>query len=154
MQKIVGVLLSCSLTLFVPEVRKFAFRLPAQEYPDISKLSKNDLEKKTPVHTQGNERKSEKEPDHLSNDTTVRGVPEYPTQLDRAPSTSGGSRILNSLDCSREEAYRSPLGIPSAATVTFSNSTPETVRVHWLDAEGKRIFYASLASGQSYIQQT
>jgi hypothetical protein len=41
---------------------------------------------------------------------------------------------------------------PSA--IKFVNLTNQTIRVHWLDFNGKRVFYNSLSPGQSYIQNT
>lgn len=54
------------------------------------------------------------------------------------------------------ETPESPRSLNSntPATLRFVNRGAHTVRVHWLDFEGRRIFYSSLPPGQSYTQNT
>src|SRR5947209_146381 len=61
---------------------------------------------------------------------------------------------LPKLDCSQESSLRSTDGSTSTH-IEFVNNSPITVKVYWLDyASGARVLYATLAPGQSYLQQT
>ncbi len=41
-----------------------------------------------------------------------------------------------------------------AATIEFVNASGKTVKVYWLDYDGRRKLYQTLAAGDSYEQQT
>lgn len=55
--------------------------------------------------------------------------------------------------CATESSYKSQQGIAPAELTVFNNSD-ETVKVWWLNYDGKRTFYRDLAPHKSYIQPT
>lgn len=56
------------------------------------------------------------------------------------------------LACSQERALKSGRGNPTS--ITFVNATDEAMQIFWIDFDGRRKFYASLQSGESYLQPT
>ncbi|WP_158702554.1 protein kinase [Kitasatospora sp. MMS16-BH015] len=86
---------------------------------------------------------------------TLRAVAEglRRSALSPAPPPSTDRARLLPLPPAREEALRSTAGDVSTE-VEFVNRRSETVRIHWLDYQGSRIFYLQLEPGQSYVQQT
>ena len=60
---------------------------------------------------------------------------------------------LPDVGCAREDRLRSTDGSTSTK-VTFVNHSALTVRTYWLNYQGKRVFYAEVAPGSSYEQQT
>jgi von Hippel-Lindau disease tumor supressor len=38
--------------------------------------------------------------------------------------------------------------------ITFANNSAQTVKLYWLNFEGKRVFYSALETGESLEQQT
>lgn len=53
-----------------------------------------------------------------------------------------------------EEAGLKSVENELAATIVFTNSSPKTVKVFWLDFDGKRKLYRTLSAGESYEQPT
>jgi hypothetical protein len=62
-------------------------------------------------------------------------------------------RGLAPLDCGREPVLRS-LNSDRSTFVTFVNQHDESVRVYWLNFDGRRVFYRDIEPGESYRQQT
>jgi hypothetical protein len=56
-------------------------------------------------------------------------------------------------NCSEEAGLRSLAGDRSTQ-ITFVNRRSEPIYTYWLNYQGRRVFYAEVAAGQSYIQQT
>lgn len=57
------------------------------------------------------------------------------------------------LKCDREHSLNSTAyGNPTS--VEFVNNSSQFIKIYWIDYAGRRVFYKSLSSGQSYIQQT
>jgi uncharacterized caspase-like protein len=73
-------------------------------------------------------------------------------ELER-PATPKGPIGSGLQACSQEHSLRSLEGTTSTA-ITFVNSSANTIRTYWIDYQGKRKFYASVAPGSSYVQQT
>lgn len=55
--------------------------------------------------------------------------------------------------CNNESNLRSS-SAGTSAIVLFSNNAQQSVKIYWLDFSGKRVFYKSLNSGESYRQPT
>jgi hypothetical protein len=55
--------------------------------------------------------------------------------------------------CADEAKYKSLDGLHKAA-LTVINNSDETVKVYWLNYQGKRTFYRDLAPRTSYVQET
>lgn len=55
--------------------------------------------------------------------------------------------------CATESTYKSRDGLAQAELTVFNNSD-ETVKVWWLNYDGKRTFYRDVAPHKSYIQPT
>ena len=68
------------------------------------------------------------------------------------PGASGG-RELAAQDCRQEPTLRS-LDTRASTTIEFVNRGPSEVRTYWLNYEGTRVAYRTLAAGESYTQQT
>ena len=62
-------------------------------------------------------------------------------------------QTLSPMPCSEESSLRSTDG-STPTSITFQNSTLETVQMYWLDYNGMRQAYGSLAPGTSYTQGT
>jgi hypothetical protein len=61
--------------------------------------------------------------------------------------------VSSAISCSMESTIRSTAG-DSPTTIQFTNRTTQTVRVFWLDYEGKRVLYNTLEAGATYVQGT
>lgn len=55
--------------------------------------------------------------------------------------------------CPNESRFHSVEG-KEQTSIRFVNDSEETVNVYWLDYQGKRVFYQTLAAGMSYEQPT
>ncbi|MEV4516032.1 hypothetical protein AB0K00_44620 [Dactylosporangium sp. NPDC049525] len=83
--------------------------------------------------------------------TVPPGLPERPEAA--APSVAVERAELPARPLTEEGALRS--GTHGAATdVTFVNTRQDTVTVHWLDFDGKRVRYQQLPPGTQYTQPT
>ena len=70
----------------------------------------------------------------------------------RAKAAALSSSLLQ-FACSLEPTLHSITGLVSTS-IQFVNQTTGPVTVYWLDYQGQRVFYNTLAAGQSYDQQT
>ena len=61
--------------------------------------------------------------------------------------------VLPPVDCGREAASRS-LNSGRSTFVTFVNRLDESVRVYWLNFDGRRVYYRDIEPGESYRQLT
>ena len=61
---------------------------------------------------------------------------------------------LPQLGCGGEDAGLRSLNADTPTYVTFRNDTGRTVRTYWLNYKGRRVFYAEVPPGKSYVQQT
>lgn len=50
------------------------------------------------------------------------------------------------------EPYFRSLGTYNPTSITFTNSSPQTVNLYWLDENGQRQLFNTLVPGQSYVQ--
>jgi hypothetical protein len=60
---------------------------------------------------------------------------------------------IDPLSCSEERTAKSIEG-NRATSIRFRNHRRSTVRIFWLDYEGRRKFYKELPPGQQYLQPT
>jgi len=60
---------------------------------------------------------------------------------------------LEDLGCSAEPQLSSKQGSVSTS-VTFINNSSRTIRTYWLNYNGRRVYYAEVEPGKSYVQQT
>ena len=67
--------------------------------------------------------------------------------------TGAPSALPLQLACSLEPTLHSVDGAVSTS-IQFVNQTAGPVTVSWLNYQGQRVFYNTLAAGQSYVQQT
>jgi hypothetical protein len=61
--------------------------------------------------------------------------------------------VLPAVDCGQEDSLRS-LESVTATSIRFVNQTDITVDVYWLDLDGQRVKYATLAPGETLDQAT
>ena len=40
------------------------------------------------------------------------------------------------------------------ALITFANGSGQTIKIYWIDFDGKRVLYMTLQNGEAYTQQT
>jgi len=64
-----------------------------------------------------------------------------------------GSTPATPMSCDQERNLRSQATTDSTE-ISFTNRSPETRRIYWLNFDGVRVLYASLASGQTVDLQT
>lgn len=57
-------------------------------------------------------------------------------------------------NCRDQDTLRSPPNATPATAITFVNQGPESRRIFWIDAKGKRKFYKEIGPGQSLRQPT
>lgn len=62
-----------------------------------------------------------------------------------------GSSVLTPLPCSQEPSLRSLEAI-TLSSIEFVNNRSESVRIHWLDYQGRRQLWLTLNAGQSLVQ--
>jgi hypothetical protein len=63
-------------------------------------------------------------------------------------------RAASAQNCANVSEFRSPGAATAATSITFVNKGPESRRMFWVDAAGKRKFYKEIGPGQSYTQPT
>ena len=81
----------------------------------------------------------------------------YFRSLPSSPGASVGSAGVSTpataMSCDQEKNLRSQAATDSTE-ISFTNRSPETRRIYWLNFDGVRVLYASLASGQTVDLQT
>lgn len=65
----------------------------------------------------------------------------------------GCPKVVLQRYCPSEQSSHSIVGIQSTH-LNFINHSGKTVRTYWINYQGARQFYAEIADGQSYLQQT
>jgi outer membrane protein OmpA-like peptidoglycan-associated protein len=63
------------------------------------------------------------------------------------------NRDIKPIDCKNESTLRSVEGTQKT-NIFIMNRAGVTLKVYWLNYEGKRIFFNSLGTGQAYLQET
>jgi TIR domain/VHL beta domain len=76
-----------------------------------------------------------------------------PTLPRASVGSAGVSTPATPMSCDQEKHLRSQATTESAE-ISFANRSPETRRIYWLNFDGVRVLYASLASGQTVDSQT
>jgi hypothetical protein len=69
------------------------------------------------------------------------------------PITMQGTGHAAGARCAQEWDLRSLEGRASTS-VTFVNNSRGMIRTYWIDYQGRRVFYAEIPPGGSYVQQT
>lgn len=41
-----------------------------------------------------------------------------------------------------------------STTITWVNKTSKTIKVYWINYDGKRVYYESIAQGETFLQRT
>ena len=76
-----------------------------------------------------------------------------PTSLRASVGSSAVSTRATPMSCDQEKNSRSQVTTESTE-ISFTNRSPETRRIYWLNFDGVRVLYASLAIGQTVSFQT
>lgn len=82
---------------------------------------------------------------------TVTPVPTDTPTAASTPTPAGGT--LAPVSCAKERSLKSIVG-ETPASIQFVNNSANQVLVYWLNYQGLRELYKSLAAGSSYVQAT
>ena len=69
---------------------------------------------------------------------------------DRTGSSAGAAAVANSCDITQAKSLEGKV----RTNIRFVNKTAGVVKIYWLDYNGKRVYYNTLAAGARYVQPT